>query len=291
MIDLYGLLGLTDGASEQEIKKAFRKLAFEYHPDRNQDNPEAEERFKQIQKAYEILSDPQKKYQYDSGQYAQRQAQEQYQQEMRRRAYYDMRNRMERHQRMRQAWGGYYSRPRYGAGAGTGAGPDAGNRHDGFKNTRSYRKYHAIGILIIAIVIISTRLVYHSTQTHLEQGQVAYRNSNWGKAYYHLDIARQNGGLTTNGYFMMASVQLKLDRPQQAFESLERVQNDLENAADSVNYYRLSILSLYELGFKGKAMRVKEEARQYLRSKDFDQDRIADLLFESRKTPETVVTE
>lgn len=63
--DLYEVLGLEKGASDDEIKKAFRKLAIKYHPDKNQGNAEAEEKFKEINEAYQVLSDPQKKAQYD----------------------------------------------------------------------------------------------------------------------------------------------------------------------------------------------------------------------------------
>lgn len=61
---LYETLGVSEGASESEIKKAYRKLARQYHPDINK-SPEAEEKFKEINAAYEVLSDPQKKTQYD----------------------------------------------------------------------------------------------------------------------------------------------------------------------------------------------------------------------------------
>lgn len=63
--DYYDILGISKGASDDEIKKAYRKLAMKYHPDRNPDNKEAEEKFKDINEAYQVLSDPQKKSQYD----------------------------------------------------------------------------------------------------------------------------------------------------------------------------------------------------------------------------------
>ena len=64
-VDYYKELGLEKGASEDEIKKAFRKLAREYHPDANPDDPTAEEKFKKISEAYEVLGDPQKRAKYD----------------------------------------------------------------------------------------------------------------------------------------------------------------------------------------------------------------------------------
>ena len=65
MATLYHVLGLTKSASEAEIKSAFKALALKYHPDRNPDNPAAEEKFKEINRAYQVLSDSYKKYQYD----------------------------------------------------------------------------------------------------------------------------------------------------------------------------------------------------------------------------------
>lgn len=63
--DYYEVLGVNKDASEEEIKKSYRKLAMKYHPDRNPDNPKAEEQFKEAKEAYEMLSDDQKRAAYD----------------------------------------------------------------------------------------------------------------------------------------------------------------------------------------------------------------------------------
>ena len=63
--DYYEVLGVKKDATEDEIKKAYRKLAIKYHPDRNPDNAEAEEKFKEAAEAYDVLHDPQKRQQYD----------------------------------------------------------------------------------------------------------------------------------------------------------------------------------------------------------------------------------
>lgn len=67
MADLYAKLGLSKGASAAEIKKAYRKLAKELHPDRNKDNPKAAERFSEVTAAYDLLSDDAKRARYDRG--------------------------------------------------------------------------------------------------------------------------------------------------------------------------------------------------------------------------------
>ena len=66
-LDLYQRLGLKRGASEAEIKKAYRSLAKQLHPDRNKDNPKAAERFAQVTAAYDLLSDKDKRARYDRG--------------------------------------------------------------------------------------------------------------------------------------------------------------------------------------------------------------------------------
>ena len=66
-LDLYSRLGLKRGATEPEIKKAYRSLAKQLHPDRNKDNPKAAERFAEVTRAYDLLSDKNKRAQYDRG--------------------------------------------------------------------------------------------------------------------------------------------------------------------------------------------------------------------------------
>ncbi|MFW6099712.1 MAG: DnaJ domain-containing protein, partial [Thermodesulfobacteriota bacterium] len=63
--DYYKILGLTRSASSGEIKKAYRKLALKYHPDHNKGDAAAEAKFKDISEAYAVLSNPEKKKQYD----------------------------------------------------------------------------------------------------------------------------------------------------------------------------------------------------------------------------------
>jgi len=67
MADPYSILGVSRNASEKEIKSAYRKLAKELHPDRNADNPKAAERFSQVTNAYDLLSDKDKRAQFDRG--------------------------------------------------------------------------------------------------------------------------------------------------------------------------------------------------------------------------------
>ena len=64
--DYYQVLGVEKTADPEEIKKAYRKLALKYHPDRNPNNPAAEAKFKKISEAYAVLSDAEKRKQFDS---------------------------------------------------------------------------------------------------------------------------------------------------------------------------------------------------------------------------------
>src|ERR687893_2841465 len=66
-LDLYQRLGVKRGVSDDEIKKAYRSLAKQLHPDRNKDNPKAAERFAQVTAAYDLLSDKDKRARYDRG--------------------------------------------------------------------------------------------------------------------------------------------------------------------------------------------------------------------------------
>ena len=63
--DYYEVLGVSKSADDSEIKKAYRKLAMKYHPDRNQGDSAAEQKFKDVSQAYEILKDPKKRQTYD----------------------------------------------------------------------------------------------------------------------------------------------------------------------------------------------------------------------------------
>ena len=63
--DYYEVLGVNRSAEQADLKKAYRRLAMKFHPDRNEGNADAEQKFKEIKEAYEVLSDPQKRATYD----------------------------------------------------------------------------------------------------------------------------------------------------------------------------------------------------------------------------------
>ena len=65
MTDYYSVLGINKGSSDDEIKKAYRKQAMKYHPDRNEGDSKAESKFKDISEAYAVLSDKKKRREYD----------------------------------------------------------------------------------------------------------------------------------------------------------------------------------------------------------------------------------
>jgi curved DNA-binding protein len=64
--DYYDILGLEKNTSQKQVRDAYRRLALLHHPDRNKDNPEAADRMKEINEAYAVLSDPQKRSEYDA---------------------------------------------------------------------------------------------------------------------------------------------------------------------------------------------------------------------------------
>jgi len=66
MKDYYRILGITPESDDEQIRSQYRKLAMQYHPDRNPEDPQAEEKFKEIAEAYGVLTDPQKRSQYDA---------------------------------------------------------------------------------------------------------------------------------------------------------------------------------------------------------------------------------
>lgn len=107
-LDLYQRLGLKRGASEAEIKKAYRSLAKQLHPDRNTDNPKAAERFAAVTRAYDLLSDKDKRAQYDRGE-------------------------IDEEGNPKMPFGGGYGGFNAGQGGGPGAGPGHAGGFEGFQ--------------------------------------------------------------------------------------------------------------------------------------------------------------
>lgn len=114
--DYYEVLGLSKGADENSIKKAYRKLAKKYHPDTNPDNKEAEKNFKEVTEAYSVLSDPEKKKMYDQFGHAA----------------FD--------QSGASANSGYGGFGGFGSGSGFGTDGFGGFGSGGFKNSGTYRR-------------------------------------------------------------------------------------------------------------------------------------------------------
>ena len=114
--DYYEVLGLSKGADENSIKKAYRKLAKKYHPDTNPDNKEAEKNFKEVTEAYSVLSDPEKKKMYDQFGHAA----------------FDHSG--------ASANSGYGGFGGFGSGSGFGTGGFGGFGSGGFKNSGTYRR-------------------------------------------------------------------------------------------------------------------------------------------------------
>src|SRR4026208_2618074 len=98
-MDLYQRLGVKRGATEAEIKKAYRSLAKQLHPDRNKDNPNAAKRFAEVTHAYDLLSDKNKRAQYDRGE-------------------------IDEEGNPKMPFGGGFAGARPGGGAGRGGGPN-----------------------------------------------------------------------------------------------------------------------------------------------------------------------
>ena len=203
----YHILGLDNFASKEEIKKAYRGLAKEYHPDKRPGNPELEEQFKRINKAYQVLSDPVKKQQFDYQLLCpQAPALPRY---AARRSYYSTESR----RYTPTAW--------------------------------MYGKIFII-LFIMAVILIPLTLVYQSSVKSYDNGMEAYEKGDTYEALYYFHRAiMMFGGRSEEAAIMGAEISLyKLDNHKQALYYVNRGLEHVEESVNLAHLYYLKALSV-----------------------------------------------